>query len=119
MFSGPDRDEPRGQIIQKGSGSNQILKNKQYSTLCVQTLAVWIKGAEFAPCDPGKILNCWRKSDTGVSKPILKVKVISLVKTERFNSRVFVYVMARLVQSPVLSLNPSRTVHVFGVTDFN
>lgn len=53
----------------------------------------------------------------GVSKPILKVKVISLMKTERFNSRVRVY--ARLTQSPVLSLNPSRTVHVFGVTDFN
>lgn len=49
----------------------------------------------------------------GESKPILKVKVISLMKTERFNSRVRVYVMARLTQSPVLSQNPSRTACVW------
>lgn len=55
VFWGPDRDEPCGQIIQKGSGSNQILENKQYSKLCVQTLAVWIKGAEFAPFDPANV----------------------------------------------------------------
>lgn len=47
-----------------------MLENKQYSTLCMQTLAVWIKGAEFAPSDPA---NCWRKSNMGLSKPILKV----------------------------------------------
>lgn len=55
VFSRPDRDEPRGQIIQKGLGSNQILENKQYSTLCMQTLAVWIKGAEFTASDPANV----------------------------------------------------------------
>lgn len=55
VFSGPDRDEPRGQLIQNRLGSNQILENKQYSTLCTQTLVVWIKGAEFAASDPANV----------------------------------------------------------------
>lgn len=78
VFLGPDRDEPRGQIIQKGLGSNQILENKQCPTLCMQTLAVWIKGAEFAASDPANV-KLLEKIQHGPEQTNIKGNVIDLL----------------------------------------
>lgn len=78
VFSGPDRDEPCGQIIQKGLGSNQILENKQYSSLCMQTLAVWIRGAEFAASDLANV-KLLEKIQHGPEQTIIKGDVADLL----------------------------------------
>lgn len=112
VFSGPDREEPRGPIIRKGLGSNQILENKQYSTLCMQTSAVWIKGAEFAASEPANV-KLVEKIQHGPKQTSIKGNVTDLLFLQwklKDSARVSIYVTPRLTRYPKASLNPPRRV---------